>query len=93
MVQSRIMKLYMLIEDKWPHKPARNGIKAPSGRLTNAVKFYRKVRKNGSEMQIKAYNSEIVRDTAKDKCTAASKASLNFSSEEYRQSCRIKLLV
>ena len=41
---------------------------------------------NGSEMQKKACNSEMVRDPAKDKCTAAS----NFSSEKYRQSFRIE---
>ena len=35
-------------------------------------------------MQKKASNSEMVRDTAKDKCTTASNASSNFSSEEYR---------
>ena len=45
---------------------------------------------NGSEMPKKAYNSEILRDTAKDKCTAASGASSNFSSEEYRHSFQIK---
>ena len=33
----------------------------------------------------KAYNSEKVRDTANDNCTAASKASSNFSSEEHRE--------
>ena len=38
----------------------------------------------------KVYNSEMVRNTTKDKCTAASKASSYFSSEEYRQSVRIK---
>ena len=43
-----------------------------------------------SEMQKKAYNSEIVRYTAKDKCTAASKASSNFANEQYRQSFRSK---
>ena len=32
----------------------------------------------------------MVRYTAKDKCTAASKAYSDFSSEEYRQSFRIK---
>ena len=42
-------------------------------------------------MQKKAYKSEMVRDTAKDKCTAASKAYSNLSSEEYRQRFRIKL--
>ena len=31
-----------------------------------------------------------MRDTAKDKCTPASKASSNFSNEEYRKSFRIK---
>ena len=41
-------------------------------------------------MQKKVYNSEMVQDTAKDKCTAAPKAYSNFSSEEYRQSFRIK---
>ena len=35
---------------------------------------------NGFEMQKKAYNSEMVRDTAKDKCAAASKAYSNLSS-------------
>ena len=40
-------------------------------------------------MQEKAYNSEMVRDTAKDKCNAASKVSSNFLSEEYRQSFQI----
>ena len=45
---------------------------------------------NGSEMQQKANKSEMVRDTVKNKCTAAAKASSNFSSEEYRQSFRIK---
>ena len=39
-------------------------------------------------MQKKAYNSEMVRDAAKD--TSASKTSSNFWSEEYRQSFRIK---
>ena len=24
--QARIVKFYELIEDKWPHKPARNGV-------------------------------------------------------------------
>ena len=41
-------------------------------------------------MQKKAYNSEMVRDTALDKCTAAAKESSNFSSEEYGQSFLIK---
>ena len=41
-------------------------------------------------MQRKAYNSEMVRDTAKYKCIAASTASSSFSSEEYWQSFRIK---
>ena len=45
---------------------------------------------NGSEMPKKAFCSEMVRDMAKNKCTGASKASPNFSSEEYRQSFRIK---
>ena len=40
-------------------------------------------------MQKKAYK-EMLRDTAKDKCTAASNASSKFSSEEYRHSCRTK---
>ena len=41
-------------------------------------------------MQKKTCNSEMVRDAAKDKCTAASKASSHFSSEEYWHSFRIK---
>ena len=41
-------------------------------------------------MQKKAYNSKMVRDMAKGKCTAASKAFSNFSSEECRPSFRIK---
>ena len=67
----------MLIEDKRPHKPAEMASPAPSGQLQNAIKYE-------SEMQKKACNSEMVQDTAKDRpeCTAASKASSNFSSEE-----------
>ena len=37
-------------------------------------------------MQEKAYNSKMMLDTAFDKCTAPSKASSHFFSEEYRQS-------
>ena len=50
---------------------------APSIGLQNIIKYYRKVR---SEMQKKAYNSEMVQDKAKGKCVAALKASPNFSS-------------
>ena len=54
---------------------------APSSRLQNAIKFQNTTEsaQNGSEMQERACNSEMVRDTAKDKCTAASKASSNFA--------------
>ena len=66
---------------------------AHSGWLQNAVEILQKSAENGSEMQKNAYKSEMVWDTARDKCTAESEASSNssnFSSEEYQQSFRIK---
>ena len=62
-VQATIVKFYTLIEGKRRHKPVRNGITSPKW----------------VHMQKKAYNLEMVRDMAKDKYTAASKASSNFS--------------
>ena len=54
---------------------------AASSRLQNAIRYNRKVRKTGPiiiVLQKKAYNSEKVRDTAKDKCTAANKGVFKF---------------
>ena len=55
------------------------------------LKYYRKVPKTGPKCRKRFFlNTEMARDTAKDKCTAASKVSSNFSREEYRHSFRIK---
>ena len=63
-----------LLRTRGPTKVPERASTAPSGRLHNAIKYY----------------SEMVRDTAKDKCTVASKASSNFLSEEYRHSFQIE---
>ena len=50
-VQARIIQFYTPIEDKRPQTPAGNGVTrhVPSGRLRNAIKYYRKVRKAGQK--------------------------------------------
>ena len=67
MVQARIVKYDTLIEDKRHHKstnlPEMTSL-APSSRLQNAIKCYRKVRKTGLKCR-KRHNSEMVRYTAK----------------------------
>ena len=65
-VHARIVKFYTLIKTSGPTNLPEMVSSAPSGRLQNAIKDYRKVRKTGPKCGKKAYNSEMVRDTAKE---------------------------
>ena len=85
-VPARIITFYTLIEDKRPHKPAGNVITRSFRSAAKMLLNTTESAQNVTEMQKRAHTSEMVRDTAKETCTAASKASPNFSREEYRQS-------
>ena len=64
---------------------------APSDQLQNAIKYYRKVLKTGLKCRKRLINRKWCEIRQKiGVATAASKASSHFSSEEYRQSFRIK---
>ena len=62
---------------------------APSGRLQTAITYFRKVRKTDPKCRKRLITRKWC-EMLQKKCTAASKASSNLSSEEYWLSFRIK---
>ena len=58
---------------------------APSGRLQNVINYYSTVRKPGPKCSKGLITWKWCEIRTKDKCTAASKAASNFSSQEYQQ--------